>query len=557
MKTIIKTICCSLILAVSAAATRYTVKLGGGGNYNTIQACASAMSAGDTCTVYAGTYKEDVVVSAGSVGSYKTLTVNPGDTVYVLSFTINSHVKINGFHIQNPSSPTNAPCVSVVANTTDYYITNNNMYACGPYMIKEPGTGSNVSHGFIQNNKLSYSCSTSSAPNVCTAMAVQGDYNLIENNDISHVSDGPYIEGAHNVLRKNTFHDTYDSDCGSNSGNCHVDFFQADANVAGGGLPAQYLLIEGNTINNMVGSEMHAMGLFQAEACNGQCFNGIVRFNVASHFGAGAILDDNSFATPPPQAWINVKSYNNSWIDGNNYSGNQLYGGTNGFSHGSTGGAEINDLFYYPEESLTDFNPYLAQDTALASFVARNNLGYCTGSRCKLRPKTYGKGSFTDDPGNQIADPKFVNYAGNNFTLLAGSPALAAGTYLTTVASSDSRSGTSLVVNDAGFFQDGSGIPGVNADCIAVTTVANHVCITAVNYQTNTLKLASSITRSVGDPVWLYSDSTGRTVLVGSAPNIGASFVAGSTPAPVAGSTPAPVAGSTPAHPTNLKAVVQ
>ena len=108
------------------------------------------------------------------------------------------------------------------------------------------------------------------------------------------------------------------------------------------------------------------------------------------------------------------------------------------------------------------------------------------------------------------------------------------------MASGDSGSGTSLIVNDAGFFQDGYGITGINSDCIAVTTVTNHVCITAVNYQTNTLTLASSITRSKGDPVWLYSDSTGRQVLFGNAPNIGATLDAGSRPAPPTNLTATP-----------------
>ncbi len=132
-----KTIWCILFLAVSVDAATYTVKAGGGGNYTTIQACANAMSNGDTCVVYAGTYNEHVSVPAGGVGAYKTLQVNGSDLVYVCDFTINSHNKIIGFHIQNPSSPTNAPCVAITANSTDYYVTSNNMYACGTYMIKE------------------------------------------------------------------------------------------------------------------------------------------------------------------------------------------------------------------------------------------------------------------------------------------------------------------------------------------------------------------------------------------------------------------------------------
>jgi hypothetical protein len=534
MKTMIKTIWCILLVAVSASAANYTVKSGGGGNYTTIQACATAMSAGDTCTVYAGTYNENVTVSAGSAGSYKTLAVNPGDTVNVYSFTINSHVKVNGFHIQNPSSPNSAPCVSITGNSTDYYITNNNMYACATFVVE--ASYANTTHGFIQGNTMSYACSTASAPNVCRAMTINGDYHLIENNDISHVSDGLYVLGAHNVLRKNTFHDVYSSDCGSNSSNCHIDFMQADADIPGS-QPATDLLIESNTVLNMVGTDMHALGILQAESCGGKCFGAIVRFHVAAHFGSGGIVDDNSGSNGP--GWSNVKAYNNSWIDANNQTGG-AGNGTSGFTHNSTGGSQINNLFYYAQ-SLPDFNPYFTDSSTVGTFTVGHNLAYCTGSPCKLRGKNYGSGSFTDDPGNQVADPKFVNYGGNDFDLAAGSPAIAAGMNLTTVASGDSGSGTSLVVNDAGFFQDGSGIAGVNADCVAVTTVTKQVCITAVNYQTMTLTLSSSISRSVGDPVWLYSDSTGKTVLVGSAPNIGATFDSSAQP---------------PAPPTGLTALV-
>ena len=524
---LMNSIFCILLVPVSLHAATYTVKSGGGGNYTTIQACATAMAAGDTCQVFAGSYAENVSVSAGTVGNYKTLTVNTGDTVNVLSFTISSHVKIKGFHIQNPSSPTNAPCVTVSAGgATDYYITNNTMYACGTYMIKEDA-GSNTTHGYIQGNTLSYSCSTSSAPNTCTAMQINGDYHLIENNDISHVSDGFYVFGKHNILRKNTFHDVSEVDCGSNSGNCHVDFMQADANVVGGAQPAQYLLIENNTVENLLGSNMHAVGLFQAGACKGQCFNAIVRFHTAAHVGGGGILDDDT-------GWINVKSYNNTWAD----VGNQITSvgnAINAFTSGSTGGSDINDIFYFPF-TLAGFNPYFTDSTTATTFTAGNNLGFCSGSPCTIFPHTYGAGSWTSDTGNIQTDPLFANYAANDLNLLPGSPALGTGTYLTTVSSGDSGSGMSLVVNDAGYFQDGSGL--VNGDCIAVTTTLNHVCITAVNYLTKTLTLSSSISRSAGDHVWLYSDSAGRQVLRGSGPNMGAAVL-------------------TPAPPTNLSVIVQ
>src|ERR1019366_1182658 len=76
-------------------------------------------------------------------------------------------------------------------------------------------------------------------------------------------------------------------------------------------------------------------------------------------------------------------------------------------------------------------------------------------------------------------------------------------------------------VNDAGFFQNGYGIPGVQPDWIRVgaTTTAQ---IVSINYNTNALTLANPISRSPGDPVYLYKDSAGRQVLYGNVPDIGA-----------------------------------
>src|SRR6266446_5443530 len=162
---------------------------------------------------------------------------------------------------------------------------------------------------------------------------------------------------------------------------------------------------------------------------------------------------------------------------------------------------------------------------------ALHNLYWCKAGCITVYTHVYGVGSFLSDPGNVHADPKFVNYVSaastsNDFHLQAGSPAIAVGTFLTTVASGDSGSGSSLVVNDASYFQDGYGLSNaystVYGDCIAVRTASNHVCVTAVNYTANTLTLASSISRSAGQGVYLYSKSDGVRVLTGSAPDMGA-----------------------------------
>jgi len=211
----------------------------------TADAATIAMAAGDTCMVYAGTYNETVTISAGAAGNYKTLKVNPGDTVNINgAVSVNSHTKLVGFRISHASSPASGPCVSVAGNATDWFITNNIMQSCGSPMIKESRNFAGTSYGYIQGNTLSYACSTPASPNTCTGMLINGDHHLVENNDISHVSDGITNFGMYNVFRNNVMHDTYTSECGSNSGNCHIDFIESEPVADGSDRPSAYNLYE-------------------------------------------------------------------------------------------------------------------------------------------------------------------------------------------------------------------------------------------------------------------------------------------------------------------------
>jgi hypothetical protein len=135
-------------------------------------------------------------------------------------------------------------------------------------------------------------------------------------------------------------------------------------------------------------------------------------------------------------------------------------------------------------------------------------------------------------------NPQFASYP-TDATLLTTSPARNAGVALTTVASGDSGSGTSLKVNDAHGLQPGwAGTQGDTIRVGASTTVQ----ITAIDYSTNTITLASGISRAPSDPVYLYRNSSGAVVLFGSRPDVGASWFGGSTP-------PAPL------PPTNVRIV--
>jgi len=74
------------------------------------------------------------------------------------------------------------------------------------------------------------------------------------------------------------------------------------------------------------------------------------------------------------------------------------------------------------------------------------------------------------------------------------------------------------VVNAHGFQPGWAGVP---ADWIRIVA-STAVQISAINYSTNTITLASPATWASGAPIYLYKDSDGTTVLNGANPNVGA-----------------------------------
>ena len=142
-------------------------------------------------------------------------------------------------------------------------------------------------------------------------------------------------------------------------------------------------------------------------------------------------------------------------------------------------------------------------------------------------------------------DPKFTNpdlrdptsVTLPDLTLQPSSPAIDGGVHLTLARGSGSNS-TTLVVDDAMYFQDGtwgSDLARGNTffpDWIAVGSTANVVQIDRIDYSTNTLILASPISWSDKAPIWLYRKSDGRVVLAGSGPDFGANEFGVGAPLP-------------------------
>jgi len=132
-------------------------------------------------------------------------------------------------------------------------------------------------------------------------------------------------------------------------------------------------------------------------------------------------------------------------------------------------------------------------------------------------------------------DPLFVNPDVSdptslvlpNLSLQSSSGAIDKGTYLTQAKGSGLNS-TTLIVDDAMYFQDGSWgsdlARGVTffPDWIAIGSVDNVVQIKSINYSTNTITLKSPMSWGDRAKIWLYKKSDGERVLYGSAPDFGA-----------------------------------
>jgi hypothetical protein len=494
-----------------------TVKSGGGGDYTTIQACANATSAGDTCVVYAGTYNEVVTLSHAGTGTSGvcsaciTYTVNPGDTVNVYGFTVSaSYNIISRFTITDPTFSHALAGVYFSNAYTGVQILNNTItqvgqgYPCVSMRPSQPDP-----YTTITGNTISW-CGQNA--NVAHGATVYGDNSVFLNNSISHTPNGIAISGSNIVVRGNSYGPVNDAvdfpGCHEEQGcDTHVDYVEFGSNVL-------HALIESNYEHDILGVGGAHAWLMQSTSSYS-----IQRFNTISNVGSGYLLADTG-------GFSYIKDYNNTIVNDLTQASDT---GIACWNSPANNGAFLNDLMYNDTNPPGTSTEYYVTGSGVTGFVGSHNLAWDTAcSPETLAHCTFGR--MLTDSGNVYADPLFVNPNGD-WSLQQGSPALNAGTYLTTVASNDSGSGTSLIVNDVGYFQ-AFGIPGVTADCIAVTSTTNHVCITAVNYQTNTLTLASSITRTQGDSVWLYSDSTGRQVLFGTAPNIGATFGPSSPAAP-------------------------
>jgi hypothetical protein len=512
-----------MLVAARASATAYTVKAGGGGSFTTIQACATAAVAGDSCTVFAGTYAENPLPAAsGSAGNPITFKVNPGDCVSVHGFRLASLSYIvigtpEASHCTNGSFTytgfeINTTTISF-ASATHITIQNNYIHDVSDICLHGPSTiGAGTATYFqVLNNTLT---TCGGGGGVQGGIGMEGDHWLVDSNTFAHVADGVYLYGSFNVIRGNHFGPITAAEQGSN----HPDGIESTCAGVGTDYPLVHMLYERNVTLSWRDSDGHGLLLRDINAC-GQTEN-ILRFNQMMVIGSNFISNDGSGTTAGTKTYIYNNSISNMQRDvTGNFSDLT-------FTQGGTGAVVINNIFQDDWNSTPPYCIYV-DATSTSGFVENHNLCFMTGFLSTWQTGSQGPYSVTDI-FNQ--DPKFVSPT-SDLHLQGTSPAYGTGGPLTTAVGSGTSS-TALTVANAALFSDGYGIAGVQADWIRIGA-STTVQIASINYSTNVITLATAVSWANGASIYLYKDSSGNVVLNGTNPNIGFDQGTGASPFPV------------------------
>jgi PKD repeat protein len=344
-------------------------------------------------------------------------------------------------------------------------------------------------------------------------------YNTFEDNVFSYGGhDCIDIGGQYNVIRNNVFHneDAYFKDITRSFGNVPSSGYFGNRNILlsnSGQNPgtAYHTLIEGNRIG-YAGTPPDDDGSTGIE--NAGCHT-LVRYN--DIYGNGGM---GYYSKMQPEGGQNTSLKSGSWA--------RVYNNT--IYHGGYGDASMyGDQFTHGVciWSYTTFDNWPTNVVVKNNIVYANYQEWRVGSANILPQVTYAN-NFNADPG--FSNPDMSDKTSltlPDLSLVSGSACIDAGAALTQAKGNGSNSLT-LVVYDSLLFQDGSWgsalTHGVThfPDAIAIGTVTNVARIASIDYTTHTITLASALSWTDKDGIWLFSNSAGKTVLNGAAPDIGA-----------------------------------
>ncbi len=492
-----------LLCASQAHATVYTVKAAGGGNYTTVQACATVAVAGDTCTIYAGTYSETVTpANNGTSASPITFSTNPGDTVTVTEWSLNSgstYLVIEGTSANNMLVPSGIIWADHITHNIFQYVTTTGggcWGGSGWYTSSTP-----TSYNQFLNSTIDNCGGTPAGP----AIELEGDHNLFDGITCTYAQACITYSGEFNVIRNNTFGPTSAAVLGTQHSQPIENSVSCGTDIAGG---SQHTLIENNYSAQWRGGNSHALLLMTDSSPTGGCGStqNIIRLNQGMASGSYSIQSQDS-----NQNYY----YNNSWSNTQLDNGAKDYEDFT-FDPSAPNVRAINNIF----SNMTNVTSTSWCIYADATPVENHNLCYNLGGPGTWNGPTTATGNTYAASDIFNSDPLFTNGL-TDLHLASGSPAIGAGGPLTTAVGAGTAS-TALTVGDAGFFSAIAGMPGnYSADWIRIGT-STTVQIASINYATNVITLASPETWANGASIYLYKDSSGNVVLPSGNPNLGA-----------------------------------
>jgi hypothetical protein len=477
--------------------------------------------AGDTVNIIAGVYGnngERINPTNDGTAGNKITFKSYGGTVNITSAACNTSaepaVNLNGdnYIVVDGINSTNCFHHLIITNASYNEIKNcvfDNNTVAGLFDWNHSMVDTNSQYNWIHNNTFSNGGSSNSGlDDIGTVLDVgtEGDaadhtwYNLFDNNVFFH--------GGHNTISVfsdyNTFRNNY----------IHNEAWTGnygDRNLS---------TIAGSTANGRNIYEGNKWGYAWESVDDGAVGdmvitspNNIIRYNSIYHsYGAGiAFAGYTGYSNATNNKVYNNTFFNNGLVNdsGQNDTAVRV---TNEAGQTPSGNVFKNNLYY------NHYQVYAGSSYASQTYANEFN-GDVSGDPLFVNANTTPPADKTD-----ATVP--------NLNLQSGSPAINQGGALTTVAVADTGSGTSLVVSDARYFQDGTFAPAgtLSADWIAIGTVSNTVQIASINYSTNTITLENTISRSDGESIWLYKKSDGSIVLYGTAPDAGAyEYVTGSS----------------------------